>query len=329
MERPVFAPRGDPTGRNQGLERPIPARRQRAHAPPESVICSVIVFTGTLAKPASMNLLTREPILKMQTALVTRTPKLAPILTGNSSATSSSTKRCASASSSTVRADKLLPTNTTTTTHSPTKALSAYPRVLRRVQAVIEVPIKQEEEEDGAANRTNWPGDAAAALQPTSTPTGSASAGTSSRGGAGAGAGAGAGGAGSSSARRRKSSASSHQRSQVVPPSDKAKRRSFANDGGDDVDVDDDDDGEEEDEDEDGEEEPQTDEGDDGGECVDEEEVEIAIASGTPATAAAATGQKTIPWGRKHVRHEPDEEDDELMMYAKVRSLPPPSLFPR
>jgi hypothetical protein len=116
-----------------------------------------------------------------------------------------------------------------------------------------------------------------------------------------------------------------------VPPSDKAKRRSFANDGGDDVDVDVDDDGEEEDEDEDGEEEPQTDEGDDGGECVDEEEVEIAIASGTPAAAAAAaTGQKTIPWGRKHVRHEPDDEDDELMMYAKVRSLRlPPSLFPR
>jgi hypothetical protein len=54
--------------------------------------------------------------------------------------------------------------------------------------------------------------------------------------------------------------------------------------------------------------------GDDGGEYVDEEEVETAIANGTPATG----GRKTVPWGRKHIGHEPDEEDDELMMYAKV-----------
>jgi hypothetical protein len=60
----------------------------------------------------------------------------------------------------------------------------------------------------------------------------------------------------------------------VPPPSDKAGRRSFAN-------------GDDDDDEEDGEEEPHTDGGDD-------EEVEIAIASGTPATAV--TGQKTIPW---------------------------------
>jgi hypothetical protein len=67
-------------------------------------------------------------------------------------------------------------------------------------------------------------------------------------------------------------------------------------------------------------EEPTSDEeeADDGGEYVDEEEVEIAIANGngTPATG----GQKTVPWGRKHIGHEPDEEDDELMMYAKVKT---------
>jgi hypothetical protein len=66
MERPVFAPRGDPTGRNQGLERPVPARRQRAHAPPESVICCIIVFTGTLVKPATIIPLTPDPILATQ-----------------------------------------------------------------------------------------------------------------------------------------------------------------------------------------------------------------------------------------------------------------------
>jgi hypothetical protein len=65
---------------------------------------------------------------------------------------------------------------------------------------------------------------------------------------------------------------------------------------------------------------------DDGsGEYVDEEEVENAIVDGTPyipASMTAGGGQKTvfpIPWGRKHIGHQPDEEDDELMMYAKVR----------
>jgi len=54
-----------------------------------------------------------------------------------------------------------------------------------------------------------------------------------------------------------------------------------------------------------------------GDEFVDEEEVENAIASSSPG----ADG-KAVPWGKKHIRHQPDEEDDELMMYAKVRPLP-------
>ncbi len=64
-------------------------------------------------------------------------------------------------------------------------------------------------------------------------------------------------------------------------------------------------------------EEPQSgEEGDGSGEYVDEEEVENVIVDGTPATT---NGQRTVvPWGRKHIGHEPDEEDDELMMYAKV-----------
>jgi hypothetical protein len=101
-----------------------------------------------------------------------------------------------------------------------------------------------------------------------------------------------------------------------VPPSAE-EWRSFV--------VDDEEEGEEPPSDDDEEEEA----GDDGGEYVeDEEEVEIAIANGTPATG----GRKTVPWGRKHVGHEPDEEDDELMMYAKVSDLtlfPPVSLCPR
>jgi hypothetical protein len=64
-------------------------------------------------------------------------------------------------------------------------------------------------------------------------------------------------------------------------------------------------------------------EGNGSGEYVDEEEVENAIVNGTPSAAAATMttpggGHKTIPWGRKHIDHQPDEEDDELMMYAKV-----------
>jgi hypothetical protein len=63
-------------------------------------------------------------------------------------------------------------------------------------------------------------------------------------------------------------------------------------------------------------EEGQSDE-DSGGEYVDEEEGEIAGMD-------TLTGRgKTMPWGRKHIRHEPDEEDDELMMYANLKVLPP------
>ena len=58
-----------------------------------------------------------------------------------------------------------------------------------------------------------------------------------------------------------------------------------------------------------------------GDEYVDEEEVENAIASSSPGP-----GGKAVPWGKKHIRHVPDEEDDELMMYAKVRSTPRESL---
>jgi hypothetical protein len=297
MERPVSAPGGVSARRNQILERPVLAHRRRAHAPPGSVTIIFIMFTGTLML-ASLNdpyhhrLLTSSP-LDPQTTLTAHTPKHVPILAGDSSATSSATatKRGASASSSTARADKLL-----------------FPRVVRRVQAVIEVPVKVEEEEegdgDGEANRVDWPD--STVPQPTSTPTNGIN-------GAVAGTGTGTGGRGGTggSAKRHKSSASSHQRrrSIIVPPSDDEERRSLVE----------------------GEEEPpseheeEEEEGDDGsGEYVDEEEVENAIVNGTPSAAAATTGggQKTafpkIPWGRKHIGHQPDEEDDELMMYAKV-----------
>ena len=242
-----------------------------------------------------------------QTTLTTHTPKRVPILAGgDSSTTSSATKRCASASasSSTVRADKVLlyPTSTSST-HSPTKAAAlAFPRVVRRVQAVIEVPVKQEEGGDDE-NRVDWPDDSAnEQKQPTSTPTG-----TSSRGGGG----------GSNSAKRRKSSASSHQRSLAIPLPNDGRRSSVGDDDGEGGEGG----GEEESLSDDGDEDE---EADDGGEYVDEEEVEIAIASGTPA-ATTGPGPRTVmvPWGRKHIGHEPDEEDDELMMYAKVEIFPP------
>jgi len=241
------------------------------------------------------HLLTSSP-LDLQMTHTAHTPKHVPILAGDSSATSSATKRYASASSSTARADKL---------HSPTKALP-FPRVVRRVQAVVEVPVKveEEEEEDGEVNRVDWP-DSTVLPQPTSTPTGGingaiAGTGISGRGGA------------RGSAKRRRSSASSHQRrrSIILPPSpsdDEEERRSLVE----------------------GEEPPSEyengeEEGDGSGEYVDEEEVENAIVNGTPSAAATTTtggGQRAmfpIPWGRKHIGHQPDEEDDELMMYAKV-----------
>lgn len=198
--------------------------------------------------------------------LTAHTPKHVPILAPDFSAMSPATRRGASACSSTDK-PPYLPAH-----HSPTKA-PLVPRVVRRVQAVIDVPVKEEEEEEvggeGALELgVEWPDAAdAAALPPTSTTA--------------------AGGA-----RRRKSSAaSSHQRSLVAP----SHERSYGYI--------------------DGEEPPSDEEADDGDQYVDEEEVENAIAAGgTPQSA----GRKTIPWGRKHMRHEPDEEDDELMMYAKV-----------
>jgi hypothetical protein len=152
-------------------------------------------------------------------------------------------------------------------------------------------------------NRIDWPDSTVPQL--TSTPTGGTNgtiAGTSTGG---------RGGGARGSAKRHKSSASSHQRRSIIEfPSDDEERRSLVE-------------GEEtpsedlhEDEEEEG-------EGNGSGEYVDEEEVENAIVNGTPSAAAATMttpggGHKTIPWGRKHIDHQPDEEDDELMMYAKV-----------
>ncbi|KAI0004571.1 hypothetical protein BJV74DRAFT_793071 [Russula compacta] len=203
-----------------------------------------------------------------QTRLTAHTPKHVPILAPDFSAMSPATKRGASACSSTDK-PPYLPAH-----HPPTKA-PPVPRVVRRVQAVIEVPVKEEEEEEGGEGvlelGVEWPDPAAAALPPTST----MAAGGARRGGA----------------RRRKSSAaSSHQRS-LVAPSHEGSYGYI-----------------------DGEEPPSDEEADDGGQYVDEEEVENAIATSSTPQAA---GRKTIPWGRKHMRHEPDEEDDELMMYAK------------
>ncbi|KAI9465551.1 hypothetical protein BJY52DRAFT_1383145 [Lactarius psammicola] len=149
---------------------------------------------------------------------------------GNSSAASSATKRraSASASSSAARVDNRLALH--------------LPRVVRRVQAFIEVPVKEEEQEDLEPER---PG-SALLLQPPST-------------------------------RRVPSDASD-------PVGGEGESRSTGGGGG------------------------------GGDEYVDEEEVENAIASSSPG----ADG-KAVPWGKKHIRHQPDEEDDELMMYAKVR----------
>lgn len=186
------------------------------------------------------------------------TPKCVPVpLPGDSSATSSATKRrvSASASSSTAHVDNK---------PAPTKAL--LPRVVRRVQAFIEVPVKEEEQEDLEPER---PG-SALLLQPPST----------SRAGVG----------------RRKSSASSRRVSRRVPSdasdSGAGDSRPIGGGGGD--------------------------------EFVDEEEVENAIASSSPGVDG-----KAVPWGKKHIRHLPDEEDDELMMYAKKVRLPHEIHIPR
>ncbi|KAI0250745.1 hypothetical protein BJV78DRAFT_1154866 [Lactifluus subvellereus] len=56
-----------------------------------------------------------------------------------------------------------------------------------------------------------------------------------------------------------------------------------------------------------------------GGESVDGEGVGNAM--GTPTARG-----KAVQWGRKRICHEPDEEDDGLMMYANLKALPhPPS----
>jgi hypothetical protein len=230
-----------------------------------------------------------------QTAL-THTPKHVPFPAADASTTSSATKRGASASSSAARADKDKP--------SPTKVL-AFPRIIRRVQAVVEVPVKEEEEDREAylepgISRPDTDPDADADADTTTAVLLNHRPATTPIGNGGSG-----GGGGRGEARRRKSSVSSHRRRSLVAPSDD---RSYGYVDG---------------------EEPPSDESDDdddgGGEYVDEEEVENAIANGdTPATTRTTIGgRKTVPWGRKHIRHEPDDEDDELMMYARVRIFPP------
>ncbi|KAN0139816.1 hypothetical protein V8E53_002478 [Lactarius tabidus] len=169
-----------------------------------------------------------------------RAPVPLPVMAGDCSATSSSTKR-ASVSSSTAHVDKKPAIH-----HSSTKA--PLPRVVRRVHAFIEVPVKEEDQEDIEPER---PG-SALLLQPPSTPRAMG---------------------------RRKSSASSRRVSRRVL-SDASDSVSGGGGGGD--------------------------------EYVDEEEVENAIASSSPGPDG-----KSVPWGKKHIRQLPDEEDDELMMYAK------------
>ncbi|KAI9510582.1 hypothetical protein F5148DRAFT_554253 [Russula earlei] len=213
---------------------------------------------------------------------------------------SATTKRGVSASASassstTARADNK---HRPHPAHSPTKAGPLLPRLVRRVQAVIEVPVKEEpegEDGEGLLDPADIERPDPAVPRRTSAPAGTA-------------VGVGDGGTGGShrrGARRRKfsasasasASASSHRRSLVAPPDEEGYV-----DG----------------------EEPPSDEAEDG-EYVDEEEVADAIADGTPPSAV---GRKAVPWGRKHIRHEPDEEDDELMMYAKVRQDNPHKVHP-
>jgi hypothetical protein len=54
------------------------------------------------------------------------------------------------------------------------------------------------------------------------------------------------------------------------------------------------------------------------GEYVDEEEGENA-GIGT----LTAHGKTMMSWGRKHICHEPDEDDDELKMHASLKVLLP------
>ena len=139
--------------------------------------------------------------------------------------------------------------------------------MVRRVQAVIEVPVKEEEVEEECCELNTEIAPYANVLHHTSTPTGGGDV------------------------RRRKSSGDLHRRTEVAPSD-------HVDEG----------------------EEGQSDE-DSGGEYVDEEEGEI---SGMDTLTGRG---KTMPWGRKHIRHEPDEEDDELMMYANLKVLPPSFLL--
>jgi hypothetical protein len=209
------------------------------------------------------------------------------------------------------------------------------------VQAVIEVPVKEEEEEEGYGGEgpryletepepklesgmggVSRPDPVAVLPYPTTISTST--------------------GNGRSSARRRKSSAASsshHRRSLVAPSKDGSYGGARGGVGvrvgvgvgvGAGVGGYIDDEGEEPRSDE-SDSEPEPDDDGCGGEYVDEEDIENALMTngGMPAmTTTTMTGRKaTVPWGRKHIRHEPDEEDDELMMYAKVRfpllSFPP------
>ena len=51
---------------------------------------------------------------------------------------------------------------------------------------------------------------------------------------------------------------------------------------------------------------------------MDEEEVENS------GMGMLAAGGKTMPWGRKQVCQQLDEEDDELMVYANLKVFPRP-----
>jgi hypothetical protein len=163
---------------------------------------------------------------------------------------------------------------------SPTKTLPLpAPRVVRRVQAVIEVPVKEEEEEgyEQLDAEQPPPPNAGAVLHSASSPTATA------RGG---------------DARRCKSSAGSRRHKSEVAPSDHTEAETPSND-----EIDDGDDGDDDDDDE----------------YVNREEGTEAEVENAMMDIALSRRGKTLPWGRKQICHEPDEEDDELMMYANLK----------
>ncbi|KAI0304471.1 hypothetical protein B0F90DRAFT_1815794 [Multifurca ochricompacta] len=179
-------------------------------------------------------------------ATLAHTPRHVPDLAGDSTAISPPTKR-ASASSFIARIDRLSP--------RPLEKAS-LPRVLRRVQAVIEVPVKEEEREEDFEPDIEH-------LDPVPQPRSTSTGGNSGRYESGAG-------------------LYQQQSSQVT-----RLEEGYGVD----------------------EEESPSDGVRSGSEYV-HERVENAIANPTAS-------RRTVPWGRKYIRHEPDEEDDELMMYAK------------